>query len=131
MHLLCRVLRCRLRAEALLTASQDPKDEGGEEVSVSVPSPRPPPLHLRLNTPLCSLSQVRVPGAGRRHDADAAAEVHPSGDGQGADGEEPVQGAADGAAGGRSVDRNDQVRTAGCTAALHNVIIIDSLEQCF
>lgn len=39
-HLLCRVLRCRLRAEALLTASQDPKDEGGEEVSVSVPSPR-------------------------------------------------------------------------------------------
>lgn len=48
--------------------------------------------------------QVRVPGAGRRHDADAAAEVHPGGDGQGADGEEPVQGAADGAAGGGSVD---------------------------
>lgn len=113
MHLLCHVLRCRLRAEALLTASQDPKDEGGEEVSVSVPSPRLLPPCLRLSAPLCSPSQVRVPGAGRRHDADAAAEVHPGGDGQGADGEEPVQGAADGAAGGRSVDRNDQVRTKG------------------
>lgn len=53
LHVLFRVLRCRLRAEALLTASQDPKDEGGEEVSVSTPSCRissasvpPNPTHL-------------------------------------------------------------------------------------
>lgn len=35
--------------------------------------------------------------------------LHPGGDGQGPDGEEPVQGEADGAAGGGQMDGNDQV----------------------
>lgn len=51
--------------------------------------------------------------AGGRHDADAAAAVHARGDGPGADGEEPVQRETDGAAGGRPVDRNDQVGARG------------------
>lgn len=51
--------------------------------------------------------------AGGRHDADAAAAVHARGDGPGADGEEPVQGETDGAAGGRPVDRDDQVGAHG------------------
>lgn len=36
--------------------------------------------------------------------------LHQGGDGQSPDGEEPVQGEADGAAGGRSMDRDDPVR---------------------
>lgn len=52
---------------------------------------------------------VFVTDAGRRHDDDAATAVHPGGDGPRADGEEPVQRETDGAAGGRTVDRNDQV----------------------
>ena len=36
--------------------------------------------------------------------------LHQGGDGQGPDGEEPVQGEADGAAGGGQVDRDDPVR---------------------
>lgn len=56
----------------------------------------------------CSLP-VFIAHAGRRHDDDAAAAVHPGGDGPSADGEESVQREADGAAGGRPVDRDDQV----------------------
>ena len=52
---------------------------------------------------------VFIAHARRRHDDDAAAEVHPGGDGPSSDGEEPVQREADGAAGGRAVDRDDQV----------------------
>jgi len=52
---------------------------------------------------------VLIAHAGRRHNDDAAAALHPSGDGPRADGEEPVQREADGAAGGRTVDRDDQV----------------------
>ena len=36
--------------------------------------------------------------------------LHQGGDGQGPDGEEPVQGETDGAAGGGQMDRDDQVR---------------------
>lgn len=105
---------CRLRAEALLSASQDPKDEGGEEVSVSLK------LLRHLFALLCLVLfcfvfwHFLIAHAGWRHDLDAAAEVHPGRDGQSVDGEESVQGATDGAAGGRSVDRNDQVWTEGC-----------------
>lgn len=60
---------------------------------------------------LCSLP-VFITHAGRRHDNDAAAAVHPGGDGPSADGEESVQRETDGAAGGRPVDRNDQVDAA-------------------
>lgn len=56
----------------------------------------------------CSLP-VFITHAGRRHDNDAATTVHPGGDGPCVDGEESVQREADGAAGGRPVDRNDQV----------------------
>lgn len=52
---------------------------------------------------------VFVTHAGRRHDNDATAAIHPGGDGPRADGEEPVQRETDGAAGGRTVDRDDQV----------------------
>ena len=48
-----------------------------------------------------------IPNSGRRSDGPAQA-VHARGDGAGADGAQPVQGAADGAAGGRAVDRDDQ-----------------------
>lgn len=64
---------------------------------------------------LCTTEQIApawpvfVPHAGRRHDDDAAAAVHPGGDGPRADGEESVQREADGAAGGRAVDGDDQV----------------------
>lgn len=52
---------------------------------------------------------VLIAHAGWRHDDDAAASVHPGGDGPSADGEESVQRETDGAAGGRPVDRDDQV----------------------
>lgn len=58
------------------------------------------------------LCPVLIAHAGRRHDDDAAAAVHPGGDGAGAHGEEPVQREADGAAGGGTVDRDDQVEKA-------------------
>lgn len=61
-----------------------------------------------LNYSFALAFAVFVTHAGRRHDDDAATAVHPGGDGPGADGEEPVQREADGAAGGRAVDRNDQ-----------------------
>jgi len=56
---------------------------------------------------LCSHAGV-VP-AERRADGPEEA-LHQGGDGQGPDGEEPVQGEADGAAGGRQVDGDDPVR---------------------
>lgn len=52
---------------------------------------------------------VFITHAGWWHDDDAAAAVHPGGDGPRADGEESVQRETDGAAGGRPVDRDDQV----------------------
>lgn len=57
---------------------------------------------------LCCLP-VFITHAGRRHDDDAEAAVHPGGDGPCVDGEESVQRETDGAAGGCTVDRNDQV----------------------
>lgn len=55
---------------------------------------------------------VFITHAGWWHDDDPAAAVHSGGDGPCADGEEPVQREADGAAGGRTVDRDDQVDEA-------------------
>ena len=52
---------------------------------------------------------VFIAHAGWRHDDDPTAAIHPGGDGPCADGEEPVQRETDGAAGGRAVDRDDQV----------------------
>ncbi len=55
---------------------------------------------------LCS---VFITYAGRRHDDDAEAAIHPGGDGPRVDGEESIQREADGAAGGGPMDGNDQV----------------------
>lgn len=52
---------------------------------------------------------VFIADARRWHDNDPAAAIYPDGDGPGADGEKPVQRETDGAAGGRTVDRDDQV----------------------
>ena len=51
------------------------------------------------------------PAKRRSHRSEEA--LHPSGDGQSPDGEEPVQREADGAAGGRQMDRDDPVREGG------------------
>lgn len=58
---------------------------------------------LSLSCPVC------ITHAGRRHDHDTEAAVHPGGDGPSADGEESVQRETYGASGGSPVDRNDQV----------------------
>lgn len=52
---------------------------------------------------------VLLAAPGRRGD-DAAEALHADGDGARPDGAQPVQRAADGAAGGRAVDRDDPVR---------------------
>ncbi|CAG02648.1 unnamed protein product, partial [Tetraodon nigroviridis] len=102
----------RLRAEAL-GASRDSKEEGGEEVSGAwICEER---LAVGTSCP-GDIDTPPPPPAGGRHDADAAAAVHPRGDGAGADGEEPVQGETDGAAGGRPVDRDDPVGGAPARA---------------
>lgn len=59
------------------------------------------------------MATVLIPAAGRRRGHSAAAALHAGGDGAGAHGEEPVQGAADGAAGGRALDRDDQASGVG------------------
>lgn len=54
-----------------------------------------------------SVMFVLPPTEWRSHCSEEA--LHQGGDGQGPDGEEPVQGAADGAAGGRQMDWDDSV----------------------
>lgn len=46
-------------------------------------------------------------------------EVHTGGNGSSADGEKPVQGETDGAAGGRPVDRNDPVNISALFSLPH------------
>lgn len=58
-------------------------------------------------SPFCRLVLIAHPR--RRYDHDAEAAVYAGGDGEGADGEEPVQREADGAAGGCAMDRDDSV----------------------
>lgn len=53
-------------------------------------------------------SAAVVPTERRSHGAEEA--FHQSGDGQSPDGKEPVQGKADGAAGGHQMDRDDSVK---------------------
>jgi len=55
------------------------------------------------------LYSVFVTHARWGHDNDSAAAVYSGGDGPCTDGEEPVQRETDGAAGGSTVDRDDQV----------------------
>lgn len=61
-----------------------------------------------------SLCPVFDAHAGRGHVNDPAAPLHSGGDGPCADGAEPVQREADGAAGGGAMDRDDQVLMNRC-----------------
>lgn len=85
---------------------EDARNKGKDEEDVSI--------LVRLHcvdavAPGLPLTFDRGTAAERRPDG-AEEAFHPGGDGPSADGEEPVQREADGAAGGGAVDRDDQVK---------------------
>lgn len=68
------------------------------------------------------MASVHVPTAGRRRGHRPAAALHARGDGPRPHGAQPVQGAAHGAAGGRALDRDDQVSEGGSGGATMGII---------
>lgn len=126
-HMLCMrhvwVLCCRVKAE-LEDTKHKIKNDNEDDVS---------PLrssfsgcatlfyveHLQVNVSSARgvLTPCFVPTERRAYSAEKA--IHQGGDGQSLDGEEPVQGEADGAAGSCQMDRDDPVRLQETQCELH------------